>query len=71
MHTIESDQQRVRIGVEVLHILRHDTPQEQRLLLGLCLNHVLAIMRVEEELTRLRVRNEFNVIEVAYDQPRM
>jgi len=64
MHAIESDQQGVRVDREVLHILQHDTPEQHALLLGLGLDHVLAVVRIEEELTRLRVRQELDVIEV-------
>ena len=50
MHAIEPHQQRVGVLREMLHILGHDVPEKHTLLLGLRLDHIHSVVRVEEEL---------------------
>lgn len=64
MHAVEAHEQGVGVGGQVLHVLGHDVAQQHALLLGLRLNHVTAVVRVEEELTGLGVCDKLDVVEV-------
>ncbi len=65
MHAIKPHEQTVWVLVEMRDVLRHDLSQQHGLLLRLRLDHVLAVVGVEEELARLAVRDELDVVEVA------
>lgn len=65
MHAVESHQQAVGVGGQVLHVFRHDVAQQHALLLRLRLNHVTAVVAVEEELSGFTVCDKLDVVEVA------
>lgn len=55
---------------EKLIVVWQDALHELVLLLGLRLDHVLAVVRVEEELTRLGVRDKLDEIIITYNRTR-
>lgn len=65
MHAVKAHQQTVGIAGQVLHVLGHDVAQQHALLLGLRLDHVAAIVAVEEELAGFTVCDKLDVVEVA------
>jgi hypothetical protein len=52
VHAVEAADEAVRVGGHVAKVVGQDAPQELVLVLGLGLDHVLAVVAVEEELTR-------------------
>lgn len=66
MHAEDATQQGVWVVVEILVVLGQDIQQELILLLRLSLQQVPAVVRVEEELAGLGVRDELYVVVAAY-----
>mmetsp|Transcript_20865 Transcript_20865/g.73625 ORF Transcript_20865/g.73625 Transcript_20865/m.73625 type:complete len:207 (-) Transcript_20865:904-1524(-) len=62
VHAVEARDEGVRLLHHVLVVVRHDAAQELRLGLGLRLDHVPAIVRVEEELSALGVADELDEV---------
>lgn len=68
MHTKNSTEETVWMTLKIVGVFAENLLHEGVLCLSLGLEHVLAVVRIEEELTGLGVGNELNIVEVATDR---